>query len=193
MRGILDQFKPADNKRGHSTCLILPAPTNHDDPDLSKAKDKKPAPAKIALNKKARYNFAIEDTLQAGIALEGWEVKSLREGRVQITESYVHLRNREAWLLGAHVTPLGTASTHIRPDPTRTRKLLLHRHELDRLVGAVERKGYTLVPLNLHWSKGRVKLEIGLAKGKKMHDKRQDQKAQDWKRQKARILKSSNQ
>jgi len=160
---------------------------------LSKAKDKKPAPAKIALNKKARYNFAIEDTFQAGVALEGWEVKSLREGRVQITESYVHLRNGEAWLLGAHVTPLGTASTHIRPDPTRTRKLLLHRYELDRLVGAVERKGYTLVPLNLHWSKGRVKLEIGLAKGKKMHDKRETRKAQDWQRQKARILKSSKQ
>ncbi len=160
---------------------------------MSKAKDKKTAPAKIALNKKARFNFSIEDTLQAGVALEGWEVKSLREGRVQITESYVHLRNGEAWLLGAHVTPLGTASKHVRPDPTRTRKLLLHRHELDRLVGAVERKGYTLVPLNLHWSKGRVKLEIGLAKGKKMHDKRETRKAQDWQRQKARILKASRQ
>jgi len=160
---------------------------------VNKPKDKKPAPARIAVNKKARFDYAIEDTMEAGLALEGWEVKSLREGRVQITESYVHLRNGEAWLLGAHITPLGTASTHIRPDPTRTRKLLMHRYELDRLIGAVERKGYTVVPLNLHWSKGRVKLEIGLAKGKKMHDKRADKKAQDWKREQARILKSSNQ
>jgi SsrA-binding protein len=160
---------------------------------VNKPKDKKTAPARIAVNKKARFDFAIEDTMQAGLALEGWEVKSLREGRAQITESYVHLRNGEAWLLGAHITPLSTASTHIRPDPTRTRKLLMHRHELDRLVGAVERKGYTVVPLNLHWSKGRVKLEVGLAKGKKMHDKRATKKEQDWKREQGRILKSSNQ
>ena len=160
---------------------------------VNKPKGKKAAPARIAVNKKARFNYAIEDTMQAGLALEGWEVKSLREGRVQITESYVHLRNGEAWLLGAHITPLGTASTHIRPDPTRTRKLLMHRHELDRLVGAVERKGYTVVPLNLHWSKGRVKLDIGLAKGKKDHDKRATKKDQDWKREQGRILKSSNQ
>ena len=135
----------------------------------------------------------MEDTFEAGLALEGWEVKSLREGRAQLTESYVHLRDGEAWLLGAHIAPLTTASTHIHPDPTRTRKLLLHRHELDRLIGAVERKGYTLVPLNLHWSKGRAKLEIGLAKGKKQHDKRATEKDRDWKRQKARILKSTNQ
>lgn len=160
---------------------------------MNKPKGKKTAPARIAVNKKARFNFAIEDTLQAGVALEGWEVKSLREGRAQITEGYVHLRNGEAWLLGAHITPLSTASTHIHPDPTRTRKLLLHRNELDRLVGAVERKGYTLVPLNLHWSKGRVKLDIGLAKGKKMHDKRATKKDQDWKREQGRILKSSRQ
>lgn len=160
---------------------------------MNKPKGKKAAPARIAVNKKARFDFAIEDTLQAGVALEGWEVKSLREGRAQITEGYVHLRNGEAWLLGAHITPLSTASTHIHPDPTRTRKLLLHRNELDRLVGAVERKGYTLVPLNLHWSKGRVKLDIGLAKGKKMHDKRATKKDQDWKREQGRILKSSRQ
>ncbi len=157
------------------------------------SKDKKSGSAKIALNKKARHEFFIEDSLQAGIALEGWEVKSLREGRAQITESYVHLRDGQAWLFGAHITPLPTASTHIRPDPTRTRKLLMHRHELDRLIGAVERKGFTLVPLNLHWSKGRVKLDVGLAKGKKMHDKRATKKDQDWKREQARILKSSNQ
>jgi len=158
---------------------------------VNKSKKEKAAPAKIAVNKKARFDYAIEDTFQVGLVLEGWEVKSLREGRAQLTESYVHLRNGEAWLLGAHITPLPTASTHIRPDPTRTRKLLMNRHELDRLTGAVERKGYTLVPLNLHWSKGRVKLDIGLAKGKKMHDKRASQKDQDWKREQARIMKSS--
>jgi SsrA-binding protein len=160
---------------------------------VNKPKDKKKAPARIAVNKKARFNYFIEDTFQAGLVLEGWEVKSLREGRAQITESHVHIRNNEAWLLGAHITPLGTVSTHIRPDPTRTRKLLLNRNELDRLIGAVERKGYTLVPLNLHWSKGRVKIDIGLAKGKKQQDKRATQKDRDWKRQQGRILKSSNQ
>lgn len=160
---------------------------------MSKAKDKKPASARIAENKKARFDYAIEDTFQAGLVLEGWEVKSLREGRAQITESYVHVRNGEAWLLGAQITPLRTVSTHIHPDPTRTRKLLLNRYELDRLIGAVERKGYTLVPLNLHWSKGRVKLDIGLAKGKKSHDKRAAVKDRDWKRQQGRILKSSRQ
>jgi SsrA-binding protein len=158
----------------------------------SKKKDKSSGSNRIAENKKARFDYRIEDTFEAGLALEGWEVKSLRDGRAQITESYVHLRNGEAWLLGAQITPLGTASTHIQPDPTRTRKLLLHRQELDRLVGAVERKGYTLVPLNLHWKNGRVKLDVGLAKGKKSHDKRSTIKDRDWKRQQARILKSSN-
>ncbi len=160
---------------------------------MSHAKKTRTANSSIARNKKARYEFFVEDTFEAGLALEGWEVKSLREGRAQLTESYVHLRDGEAWLLGAHIAPLTTASTHIHPDPTRTRKLLLHRRELDRLIGAVERKGYTLVPLNLHWSKGRAKLDLGLAKGKKQHDKRATQKERDWKRQKARILKSTNQ
>ena len=150
------------------------------------------AEVRIAVNKKARYNYFIEDTFEAGIALEGWEVKSLRGRRAQLTESYVHVRNGEAWLFGAHISPLHTASSHVRPDPTRTRKLLLHRSELDRLIGAVERKGYTLVPLNLHWTHGRAKLDIGLAKGKKQHDKRATQKDRDWQRQKARIIKSSN-
>ena len=159
---------------------------------MSQAKKKSTASPSIARNKKARHEFFVEETFEAGLALEGWEVKSLREGRAQLTESYVHIREGEAWLLGAHVAPLNTASTHVHADPTRTRKLLLHRHELDRLVGAVERKGYTLVPLDLHWSKGRAKLEIGLAKGKKQHDKRADQKERDWKRQQARILKSFN-
>jgi len=160
---------------------------------MSQSNKQKSESSKIALNKKARHDYFIEDTFEAGLALQGWEVKSLREGMAQITESYVHIRNGEAWLLGAHITPLKTASTHISPDPTRTRKLLLHRHELDRLIGAVERKGFTLVPLNLHWSKGRTKLDIGLAKGKKQHDKRADKKDKDWQRQKSRILKSSNQ
>ncbi len=158
---------------------------------MNKPKDKKNPPAKIAVNKKARFDFFIEDTFQAGLVLEGWEVKSLRAGRVQITESHVSIHKNEAWLLGAHITPLSTASTHIRPDPTRRRKLLLNRQELDRLIGAVERIGYALVPLNLHWSKGRAKLDIGLAKGKKMHDKRATKKDQDWKREQGRIMKSS--
>lgn len=160
---------------------------------MTKTSDNKKPSSTIAVNKKARHDYFIEDTFEAGLSLEGWEAKSLRAGRAQLTESYVHVRDGEAWLLGAHVTPLNTVSTHIHPDPTRTRKLLLHRHELDRLVGAVERKGYTLVPLNLHWSRGRAKLEIGLAKGKKQHDKRATTKERDWQRQKARILKSSNQ
>ena len=147
----------------------------------------------IARNKKARHEYFIEESFEAGLALQGWEVKSLRAGRAQLTESYVYIRDGEAWLLGSHITPLNTASTHIRPDPTRTRKLLLHRQQLDRLIGAVERKGYTLVPLNLHWNKGNAKLELGLAKGKKQHDKRAAEKDRDWKRQKSRILKSSNQ
>ena len=147
---------------------------------------------RIAVNKKARHNYFIEDTFEAGIALEGWEVKSLRDRRAQLTESYVHVRDGEAWLFGAHISPLNTASSHVRTDPTRTRKLLLHRFELDRLIGAVERKGYTLVPLNLHWTHGRAKLDIGLAKGKKQYDKRATQKDRDWQRQKARIIKSSN-
>ena len=146
--------------------------------------------SRIADNKKARFDYKIEESLEAGLALEGWEVKSLRAGRAQITESYVHIRDGEAWLLGARITPLETVSTHVTPDPTRTRKLLLHRKELDRLIGAVERKGYTLVPLNLHWSRGRAKVDIGLAKGKKSHDKRATVKDRQWKRQQERILKS---
>jgi len=160
---------------------------------MNKPDSKQTAGKQIAANKKARHDYFIEDVSEAGLSLEGWEVKSLRAGRAQLTESYVHIRNGEAWLLGAHISPLNTASTHVRADPTRTRKLLLHRNELDRLIGAVERKGYTLVPLNLHWARGRAKLDVGLAKGKKQHDKRASQKDRDWQRQKARILKSSNQ
>ena len=148
----------------------------------------KPSPT-IAENRKARYDYFIEDRYEAGLALEGWEVKSLRAGRAQLKESYVFVRNGEAWLFGAHFSPLISASTHVRPDPTRTRKLLLHRHQLDHLVGAVERRGYTVVPLLLYWKNGRAKLEIGLAKGKKQHDKRATDKARDWEREKARLLK----
>ena len=138
----------------------------------------------IAINKKARFDYFIEDSFEAGLALEGWEVKSLRAKSVQVKESYIILKNGEAWLQGAHITPLNTASTHITPDATRKRKLLMHRKEIDRLVGAVDRKGYTVVPLKLYWKKGRAKVEIGLAKGKQMHDKRATQKDRDWQRDK---------
>ena len=143
----------------------------------------------IAVNRRARHDYHVDDSFEAGLVLEGWEVKALRAGNAQIAESYVNVRNGEAWLIGAHFSPLKTASTHVKADPTRTRKLLLHRAQLDRLIGAVERKGNTLVPLDLHWSKGRAKLLIGLARGKKQHDKRRDAKDRDWQRQKERILK----
>jgi SsrA-binding protein len=143
----------------------------------------------IAQNKKARFDYFIEERFEAGLALEGWEVKSMRAGKAQLVDSYVILRNGEAWLLGSHVTPLNTASTHVQPDPTRTRKLLLNRQEIDRMTGLVERKGYTLVALELYWNKGRAKLAIGLAKGKKQHDKRATEKDRDWERDRARALK----
>lgn len=156
---------------------------------MSSKKAKKTSENVIAVNRRARHDYFIESRFEAGLVLEGWEVKSMREGRAQLTEAYVNLRKGEAWLVGAHFSPLNTVSTHITADPTRSRKLLLNRHELDRLTGAVERKGFTLVPLNLHWHKGRAKLDVGLAKGKKQHDKRADQKDRDWQRQKERILK----
>ncbi|MBN1239729.1 MAG: SsrA-binding protein SmpB [Gammaproteobacteria bacterium] len=153
-------------------------------------KPTKHGPNTIALNKKARFDYFIEESLEAGLELQGWEVKSLRAGKAQLTEAYVVLRENEAWLLGAHVTPLLSASTHVEPDPTRTRRLLLHRNEIDRLTGLVERRGYTLVPLELYWSKGRAKLAVGLAKGKKQHDKRATEKERDWQIEKARALKA---
>lgn len=156
---------------------------------MSNKKQKKPSGNVIAVNRRARHDYFIETTFEAGLALEGWEVKSMREGRAQVAESYVNLKNGEAWLVGAHFSPLTTTSSHVKADPTRARKLLLNRYELDRLTGAVERKGFALVPLNLHWHKGRAKLDLGLGKGKKQHDKRADKKDQDWQRQKARILK----
>ncbi len=155
----------------------------------AKKKNKAEGGAIIAVNKKARHDYFIEETLEAGLALQGWEVKSLREKRVQLKEAYVLVKDGEAWLFGAHISPLPTVSTHYTPDPLRTRKLLLHRREIDRLMGAVDRRGYTLAPLSLYWRRGRVKLEIGLAKGKKLHDKRAVQKDRDWRREQHRLLK----
>jgi SsrA-binding protein len=160
---------------------------------MGKQKKQKKAPGStIALNKKARFDFQIGDRLEAGLVLQGWEVKSLRAGRTQITDSYVILRDSEAWLFGCHISPLLSASTHVSADPIRSRKLLLHRRELAKLIGAVERKGYTLIPLAMYWSRGRAKLEVGLAKGKKEHDKRADVKNRDWQRDKQRILRTVN-
>ena len=143
----------------------------------------------IAVNRRARHEYHIESQLEAGLILEGWEVKSLRAGRAQLAESYVVIKGGEAWLVGAHISPLGSASTHVSPDPIRTRKLLLHAKELNRIIGAVQRKGYTLVPLNLHWQRGRAKLEIALAKGKKLHDKRAAEKQRTWEREKQQLRK----
>lgn len=143
----------------------------------------------IAVNRKSRHDYFIEETVEAGLVLEGWEVKSLRAGRVSLAEGYVVMRRGEAWLIGGNIQPLSSASTHVACDPIRTRKLLLHAKEIARLTGAADREGYTLVPLKMHWRRGRAKLDIGLAKGKKNYDKRETQKQQDWKRQKERLLK----
>lgn len=142
----------------------------------------------IADNKKAFHDYFIEDRYEAGLVLEGWEVKAIRAGRAQIKEAYVVIKNGEVFLTGAHITALLSASTHVQPDPVRTRKLLLNAHEIEKLIGKVERAGYALVPLDLHYSKGRVKLSIGLAKGKKQHDKRDAEKERDWVREKARVM-----
>lgn len=143
----------------------------------------------IALNKRARFEYHLEERLEAGIALEGWEVKALRAGRIQFGDSYVLLKDNEAFLFGCLITPLPSVSTHINPDPTRTRRLLLHRREIDRLIGMVERRGRTVIPTAMYWKKGRVKVEVAIATGKKQHDKRRTQKDRDWQRDKARILK----
>jgi SsrA-binding protein len=144
----------------------------------------------IAVNRKARFDYFIEERFEAGISLMGWEVKSMRAGKAQIAEAYVYLKSGEAFLFGAHINALNSASTHVDTDPTRTRKLLLNRRQLDHMVGAVERRGYTIVPLELYWKEGRAKLEIGLAKGKKQHDKRSNEKDRDWQRDKGRIMKA---
>lgn len=155
-----------------------------------KKKTRKTPSSTIALNKKARYDYHIEERLEAGIALEGWEVKSLRAKKVQIGDAYILLKDGEAFLLGAVITPMLSASSHVHTDPTRTRKLLLHRQEISRLIGAVERKGFTLIGTAMYWKRGRAKLELGIAKGKRQHDKRASEKARDWDREKQRILKS---
>jgi SsrA-binding protein len=143
----------------------------------------------IVQNKKAHHDYSIEERFEAGVVLEGWEVKAIRAGQVQLGEAYVVVRDGELYLLNGHITPLKTASTHINPDPTRTRKLLLHAAEIRKLIGKVERAGYSLVPLDLHYSKGLIKLEFGLAKGKRQFEKRASEADKDWKRQQNRLLK----
>lgn len=145
----------------------------------------------ITDNKKARHDYFIEDQFEAGIVLEGWEVKSIRAGKVQLNESYVIVRDAELFLLNMHVSPLATASTHIHPNATRTRKLLMHRQEINRLIGKVDIRGYTLIPLNLHYKKGNIKLTFGLGKGKKLHDKRHTLRDRDWQREKERMMKTN--
>ncbi|HEX4918982.1 MAG TPA: SsrA-binding protein SmpB [Limnobacter sp.] len=143
----------------------------------------------IIQNKKATFDYFIEETYEVGVVLEGWEVKSIRDGRVQIKESHIIVKNGELWLLNAHITPLNSASTHVNPVNTRTRKLLLKRAEINRLIGKVEQKGYSLVPLNMHYKNGRIKIDMALAKGKKLHDKRDTLKDKDWKREQERLMK----
>ena len=145
----------------------------------------------IAQNKKAGFDYTIEERFEAGLVLAGWEVKSIRAGQVHLKEAYVIVRGEELWLLNAHVTPLATASTHVQPEPTRTRKLLLHAAEIRKLIGKVERAGYSLVPLDLHFARGRIKLDFGLAKGKRQFEKRKSEQDKDWKRQQGRLLKQS--
>lgn len=144
----------------------------------------------IARNRKARHDYAIENTLEAGIALEGWEVKSLRDGRLQLRDSFAAVRDGEIWLLGAHITPLPTVSTHVTASPLRDRKLLLKRDEISRLIGAVERRGYTLIALDMHWTRGRAKVLLAMARGKKQHDKRAADRNRDWQRERARVLRA---
>lgn len=145
----------------------------------------------IAINRKATHDYYIEQRFEGGLVLQGWEVKSLREGKAQIRDSYVVITSGEAWLINAHFSPLSTVSTHIQPDPERSRKLLLHKKELSILIGAVQRKGYTLIPLSLYWKHNRAKVEFGLAKGKKLYDKRESEKIRDWEREKQRVMKKS--
>jgi len=146
----------------------------------------------IAQNKKAFHDYFIEEKYEAGLVLEGWEVKAIREGKVQIKEAYVIIQRGEIYMIGCHITALGSASTHVRPDATRTRKLLLHNEQIAKLIGKVERAGYTLVPLDMHFTRGRVKVEIGLAKGKKQYDKREAEKERDWEREKGRIMRHAS-
>ena len=153
------------------------------------SKDKKPA-ATIAVNRRARHEYFIEDKYEAGLVLLGWEVKSLRAGKCNLTDAYILLKNNEAWVIGMHITPLLAASTHVVADPTRTRKLLLQQREIQHLIGDVQQKGHTCVPLSMYWSSGRAKLEIAVVKGKQLHDKRETEKNRDWAREKARVIRN---
>jgi SsrA-binding protein len=155
-------------------------------------KDHKDGGGTIALNKRARYDYHIDDRYEAGLALQGWEVKSIRAGRINFGDAYALIKNGELYLFGAQINPLIQASTHVIADDRRTRKLLLHREEIDKLIGAVERKGYTLIPTALYWKNNRVKVEIGLARGKQEHDKRDTEKERDWNREKQRTLRAHN-
>ena len=154
--------------------------------------NKKPSDSTIALNRKAGFDYFIEDQYEAGLVLEGWEVKSLRSGKVNLSDAHVIIKYGEAFLLGAQIQPLPTASTHSIPDSIRTRKLLLNRKELSHLIGSVERQGYTIVPLSLYWKKNKIKIKIALAKGKKEHDKRDTVKDREWQRDRLRIIKTNN-
>ncbi len=187
-----------------NTFMATKDPSSSKKPDATssgKSKDNRPvkvsakaaaAVTRIADNKKAMFNYHIEERFEAGMVLEGWEVKSVREGKVQLTDGYVVIRNGEMFIIGCQINPLGTASTHVTPDKVRTKKLLMHKAEIKRLMGKVEQKGFTLVPLNMHWKAGRVKCEIGLAKGKGEHDKRDTIKDREGKREVERAMKSRN-
>jgi SsrA-binding protein len=158
----------------------------------TKAQEKKAAGGTIALNKRARHEYHIDEHYEAGIALQGWEVKSLRAGRINLGDAYAIVKNGEIFLFGASIVPLISASTHVVADDRRTRKLLLNRAEIDKLVGAIERKGYTLVPLALYWKQNRVKVDLGVARGKQEHDKRDTEKERDWNREKQRVMRAKN-
>lgn len=155
----------------------------------SKKKSTKSPGSTIVLNRRARHEYHVEDRIEAGVVLEGWEVKSLRAGKIQIIDGYIFLKNGEAFLIGAVITPMLSASSHIETDPRRTRKLLLHKQEISRLIGAVDRKGFTVIATAMYWKRGKAKVELGLAKGKKQHDKRASEKSRDWEREKGRVLK----
>ncbi|GHB12252.1 SsrA-binding protein SmpB [Salinicola rhizosphaerae] len=155
---------------------------------MGKKKTNAPGDNTIAQNKKARFEYHIDETFEAGLSLAGWEVKSLRAGKAQLTDTYILVKNGEAWLLGSHIMPLNTASTHVLADPTRTRKLLLHRKEIARIFSRTQEKGHTCVPLKLYWKKNMVKCELALVRGKQLHDKRATQKERDWNREKARVM-----
>lgn len=155
------------------------------------AKKKKIDSNTIAVNRKARHEYHIEETIEAGLVLAGWEVKSLRAGKCQLTDTYILIKNEEAWLLGSHITPLNSASTHVIADPTRTRKLLMHRKEISKLIGQINQKGFTCVPLSLYWKGNKVKCQLALVKGKQLHDKRAADKDRDWNRQKGRIMREN--